>query len=309
MTNFLFHKTLIIGVGLIGSSIARALHEHGISSEIHGIDNNADVLAKCNDLKILTSGKKNFENFNDQFDLIIICSPLSTYKKIFALLNNVIKQPTLVTDVGSTKVSVIRDYKDACNNKYIQFVPCHPIAGIEKSGPEYGFAKLFENRFCILTPINKDDNFIKDVKSLWKSIGMKIEIMDANHHDRVLAMTSHIPQLIAYSIVFTANELESHMKDEVIKYSAAGFRDFTRLAGSDPIMWRDVYDMNKDAVIEMLGRFTEDLSTLQKAIRNNDSKFLENVFSSTKKIRRLIEDLGQAGSFDPTESIKNRKKS
>ena len=131
---------------------------------------------------------------------------------------------------------------------------------------------------------------------------MQIEIMDANHHDRVLAMTSHIPQLIAYSIVFTANELETHIRDEVIKFSAAGFRDFTRLAGSDPIMWRDIYSMNKESVIEMLGRFTEDLTTLQKAIRNNDTKFLENTFSSTRKIRKLIEEIGQAGSFDPTET-------
>ena len=308
MTDFLFKKTLIIGVGLIGSSIARALREHSISSEIHGIDSDTDVLEKCKNLDILTSSKKNLTDFSNQFDLIIICSPLSTYKKIFLSLNNFITQPTIVTDVGSTKVSVIQDYKDTCNNKFIQFVPSHPIAGIEKSGPEHGFANLFKNRFCILTPINKDDNFIDQIRSFWESIGMKIETMNANHHDRVLAMTSHIPQLIAYSIVFTANELESHIKDEVIKYSAAGFRDFTRLAGSDPIMWRDIYSMNKDAVIEMLGRFTEDLSTLQKAIRNNDTKFLENVFSSTKIIRKLIEEIGQAGSFDPTESEKKTKK-
>ena len=302
-----FHRTLIVGVGLIGSSIARALREYEISSEIHGIDDNADVLAKCKDLNILTSGQKNLKNFNNQFDLIIICSPLSTYKTIFSSLNNFVKQPTLVTDVGSTKASVIKDYETVCNNKYIQFVPSHPIAGIEKSGPEYGFAKLFENRFCILTPINKNDDFIDHIKSFWESIGMQIEIMEADHHDRVLAMTSHIPQLIAYSIVFTANELESNVRDEVIKYSASGFRDFTRLAGSDPIMWRDVYSMNKDAVIEMLGRFTEDLTTLQKAIRNGDTKFLEKTFSSTKKIREVIENIGQAGSFDPTESKKPRK--
>ena len=283
--------------------------KHFISSEIHVIYDNVDVLAKCKDLNILTSGKKNLKNFNNQFDLIIICSPLSTYKTIFSSLNNFVKQPTLVTDVGSTKVSVIQDYKDVCNNKNIQFVPSHPIAGIEKSGPEYGFAKLFENRFCILTPINNNNDSFNRIKSFWKSIGMQIEIMEARHNDRVLDITSHIPQLIAYSIVFTANELESHIKDEVIKYSAAGFRDFTRLADSDPTMWRDIYVMNKDAVIEMLGRFTEDLSTLQKAIRNNDSKFLENTFSSTKKIRKIIEDLGQAGSFDPTESLKNKKKS
>ena len=302
MTNFLFNRSLIIGVGLIGSSIARALRKHSISAEIHGIDSNNEVIAKCEDLNILTSSKKNIKHFSTQFDLIIICSPLSTYKKIFSSINNFITQPTLVTDVGSTKVSVIQDYKYTCNNKNIKFVPSHPIAGLEKSGPEHGFAKLFENRFCILTPINKNDNFINPIKSFWESIGMQIEMMDADHHDRVLAMTSHIPQLIAYSIVFTANELERNIKDEVIKYSAAGFRDFTRLAGSDPIMWRDVYSMNKEAVIEMLGRFTKDLSTLQKAIKNNDTKFLENVFSSTKNVRKHIEDLGQAGTFDPTES-------
>ena len=309
MSKVKFDSVLIIGVGLIGSSIARALRELGISSEIHGVDTSDDVLAKCNNLNILSSGKKNLKDYSYQFDLIIICSPLSTYKKIFSSLNKFVTKPTLVTDVGSTKMSVIQDYRDTCSNQYVKFVPSHPIAGIEKSGPEYGFSKLFENRFCILTPINNNDDFINDIKSFWKSIGLEIEIMTAEHHDRVLAMTSHIPQLIAYSIVFTANELESHIKDEVIKYSAAGFRDFTRLAGSDPIMWRDIYSMNKDAVIEMLGRFTEDLSTLQKAIRNNDTKFLENVFSSTKIIRKLIEEIGQAGSFDPTESENKLKKS
>ena len=304
MNKLLFNRTLIIGVGLIGSSIARALRENNISSEIHGMDNNAEVLTKCQNLKILTSGKKNLKDFSDQFDLIVICSPLGTYNKIFSLINDFVKQPTLVTDVGSTKVSVIKDYRDVCNNQNIQFVPSHPIAGIEKSGPEYGFAELFKNRFCILTPINNNDDFIDRIKFFWEAIGLEIQTMDAEHHDRVLAMTSHIPQLIAYSIVATASELETHIRDEVIKYSAAGFRDFTRLAGSDPIMWRDVYSMNKDAVLEMLGRFTEDLSTLEKAIRNNDTKFLEKTFSSTKEIRKIIEKLGQAGSFDPTESSK-----
>ena len=305
MVNSIFQKTLIIGVGLIGSSIARALRELSISSEIHGVDTSDDVLAKCNHLNILSSVKKNLKDYSYQFDLIIICSPLSTYKKIFSSLNKFVTKPTLVTDVGSTKMSVIQDYQDACSNKHLKFVPSHPIAGIEKSGPEYGFSKLFENRFCILTPINDNDNFIDNIKFFWESIGLEIQIMTADHHDKVLAMTSHIPQLIAYSIVATASELEKHTKDEVIKYSAAGFRDFTRLAGSDPIMWRDVYSMNKDAVLEMLGRFTKDLSTLQKAIRNNDTKFLEKTFSSTKEIRKLIEELGQAGSFDPTETKKN----
>ena len=270
---------------LIGSSIARALRKNNISFEIHGVDTSADVLVKCNNLNILSSGKNDLKDFSCQFDLIIICSPLSSYKKIFSSLNNFVEKPTLVTDVGSTKASVIQDYQDTCSNQDVKFVPSHPIAGIEKSGPEYGFSKLFENRFCILTPINDNDNFIDNIKSFWESIGLEVQIMAADHHDKVLAMTSHIPQLIAYSIVATASELETNIRDEVIKYSAAGFRDFTRLAGSDPIMWRDIYSMNKEAVLEMLGRFTEDLSTLQKAIRNNDTKFLEKTFSSTRKIR------------------------
>ena len=233
--------------------------------------------------------------------ILFLYVPLGSYKNIFNKLNNYITKPTLITDVGSTKVSVIKDFKASITNKNISFVPAHPIAGLEKSGPEFGFSKLFDNRYCILTPINKNDASVELVSKIWKSFGMTIEIMDSKRHDRVLAMTSHIPQLIAYSVVATATELETQMKDEVIKYSAAGFRDFTRLAGSDPIMWRDIYEKNKEAVLEMLGRFSEDLLTYQKAIRNNDLKFLEEQFSKSKEIRKIIEKIGQAGSFDPTE--------
>ena len=298
----MFNKTLIIGIGLIGSSIARSLKDNNIASKIYGLDNNIDNIRKCEELDIVSTCKRSIEEFSMQFDLIIICTPLSSYKKIFSSINKFVKETTLVTDVGSTKVSVIKDYKDCCNNPFVQFIPSHPIAGLEKSGPEHGFAKLFENRYCILTPLKNDDSFLKKIKNLWESMGMKIELMDPQHHDRVLAMTSHVPQLIAYSIVATATELETHLKDEVIKYSAAGFRDFTRLAGSDPIMWRDVYSKNKEAVLEMLGRFTEDLSTLQKAIRNDDLTFLENTFRTTREVRKAIEKIGQAGTFDPTES-------
>ena len=304
MNNFMFNKTLIIGIGLIGSSIARSLKDNNIASKIYGLDNNIDNIRKCEELDIVSTCKRSIEEFSTQFDLIIICTPLSSYKKIFSSINKFVKETTLVTDVGSTKVSVIKDYKDCCNNPFVQFIPSHPIAGLEKSGPEHGFAKLFENRYCILTPLKNDDIFLKKIKNLWESMGMKIELMDPQHHDRVLAMTSHIPQLIAYSIVATATELETHLKDEVIKYSAAGFRDFTRLAGSDPIMWRDIYAMNKDAVLEMLGRFVEDLTALQKAIRNNDQPLLEKTFRSTRNIRKIIEEIGQAGNFDPTESKK-----
>ncbi len=304
MNKFLFSKTLIVGMGLIGSSLARAIKKQNISKEIYGLDNNFEVIATCKKLKILNHCKKDIKEFSTQFDLIIICIPLSEYKKLFSLLSDFITEPTIITDVGSTKVSVIEDFKSQRKNKFINFVPGHPIAGLEKSGPKYGFAELFENRYCILTPFEKENSAFNLIKKFWESIGMEVESMKADYHDRILAMTSHIPQLIAYSIVYTANELEENLRDEIIKYSAAGFRDFTRLAGSDPIMWRDVYSMNKDSVIEMLGRFTEDLTTLQKAIRNNDTKFLEQTFSSTRKVRHTIEKLGQAGSFNPTEKDK-----
>ena len=174
--------------------------------------------------------------------------------------------------MGSTKLSVVDDYNSAIDNKNIIFLPSHPIAGLEKSGPEFGLAKLFENRFCIITPLIKDDLRINPIIEMWKSIGMKIEIMDAKKHDRVLAMTSHIPQLIAFSVVTSATELENQMKNDIIKYSAAGFRDFTRLAGSDPIMWRDIYSMNKEAVLEMLKMIRDDNSNYEKYIQKAKDK-------------------------------------
>ena len=297
----IFDSVLIVGMGLIGSSISRALVENHVANNVFGLDSNNKVIKKCQELNILIQGETDLKNFNLQFDLIVICTPLSAYKKIFHDLAEFVSKPTLVTDVGSTKMSTISDFKKVTTNNNITFIPSHPIAGLEKSGPEYGFSKLFDNRYCILTPFEQNDEALNTISEMWKSIGMTIETMEADRHDRVLAMTSHIPQLIAFSVVGTATELESHMRDEVIKYSAAGFRDFTRLAGSDPIMWRDVYNKNKDAVLEMLGRFSEDLSTYQKAIRNGDLEFLESKFNQSKKIRKEIEDIGQAGSFDPTE--------
>jgi len=301
MTNIPCKSVLIIGMGLIGSSIARVIKEKKIADKLFALENDNKNIKITNDLNIVDEIQNDLKNFKLQFDFIFICVPLGSYKNIFNKLNNYITKPTLITDVGSTKVSVIKDFKASITNKNISFVPAHPIAGLEKSGPEFGFSKLFDNRYCILTPINKNDESVELVSKIWKSFGMTIEIMDSKRHDRVLAMTSHIPQLIAYSVVATATELETQMKDEVIKYSAAGFRDFTRLAGSDPIMWRDIYEKNKEAVLEMLGRFSEDLLTYQKAIRNNDLKFLEEQFSKSKEIRKIIEKIGQAGSFDPTE--------
>ena len=301
MTNTVYNSVLIIGMGLIGSSIARVIKEKKISKKIFALDISNKIINTSKKLNLVDEIENNLNNYKQQFDIIFICAPLSSYKNIFHELNSFVKNTTLLTDVGSTKASVISEFKYIIDNKKILFVPAHPIAGLEKSGPEFGFAKLFENRYCILTPLDKNEKLTKSMSAIWESFGMKIELMDANHHDRVLAMTSHIPQLIAYSVVGTATELENQMKDEVIKYSAAGFRDFTRLAGSDPIMWRDVYEKNKVAVLEMLGRFSEDLLTYQKAIRNNDLKFLEKQFSKSKEIRKIIEDIGQAGTFDPTE--------
>ncbi|MDA9749034.1 prephenate dehydrogenase/arogenate dehydrogenase family protein [Pelagibacteraceae bacterium] len=301
MSNMNYESALVIGNGLIGSSIARALREKKISKKIFALDTDQGVINVTKKLDIVDEIKDNLNKYNEQFDIIFICSPLSSYKNIFNQLNNYINKKTLITDVGSTKISVIEDYKKTIDNKNILFVPAHPIAGLEKSGPEFGFAKLFESRYCILTPIEKSDELTTTISNIWESFGMIIEIMDPKRHDRVLAMTSHIPQLIAYSVVGTATELETEMKNEVIKYSAAGFRDFTRLAGSDPIMWRDVYQNNKEAVLEMLGRFSEDLLTFQKAIRNNDLQYLQDKFTKSKEIRKIIEDIGQAGSFDPTE--------
>ena len=296
-----FNSVLIIGMGLIGSSISRALIENNVANNLYGLDKDENVIKKCKDLNLLIQAETDLEKFDFQFDLIIICTPLSTYKDIFQSLADFVSNPTLVTDVGSTKMSTIKDFNNMKTNNNMTFIPSHPIAGLEKSGPEHGFSKLFKDRYCIVTPFEHNDEALKRISEMWKSIGMTIEIMEADKHDRVLAMTSHIPQLIAFSVVGTATELESHMRDEVIKFSAAGFRDFTRLAGSDAIMWRDVYNKNKDAVLEMLGRFSEDLSTYQKAIRNDDLEFLQNKFNQSKKIRKEIEDIGQAGSFDPTE--------
>ncbi len=302
-----FESVLIIGMGLMGSSLAKAMHLNKLANNVYGIDKDPKVIKKCQEMNLVIKIHEDISKLDFQFDLIIIATPLSTYKEIFLLLNNYITKPTLLTDIGSTKLSVINDYNENVTNKNLKFLPSHPIAGLEKSGPEHGIAELFENRYCIVTPIEEKELFVERITEFWKAIGMKIEIMDAERHDRVFAMISHIPQLIAYSVVATATELETQMKEEVIKFSAAGFRDFTRLAGSDPIMWRDVYSKNKEAVLEMLGRFNEDLSSFQKAIRNNDLKFLENKFSQSKEIRKLIEDLGQAGTFDPTEGKKSRQ--
>jgi cyclohexadieny/prephenate dehydrogenase len=227
-------------------------------------------------------------------DLVVISTPISTNGAIAEAIGPYLKPGAIVTDVGSVKQAVIAAIRPHIPEG-VHFVPGHPLAGTEKSGPEAGFATLFENRWCVLTPEpGTDPDAVARVADLWRRAGSNIETMDADHHDRVLAITSHLPHLIAYTIVGTVFDLETSTQQEVIKYSATGFRDFTRIAASDPVMWRDVFMNNREAVLEMLGRFTEDLSRLQRAIRWGEADVLEELFTRTRDVRRGIVEAGQA---------------
>ena len=226
-------------------------------------------------------------------DLVIICTPLSAYAEIATKISGSLKSGSIVSDVGSVK-RVTMEAIFPHLPSFVHLVPGHPIAGTENSGPEAGFDTLFEDRWVVLTPPEgTNKRAIESVSQFWKLLGSKIEIMDAEHHDQVLAITSHVPHLIAYTIVGTATDLEERLKSEVIKFSASGFRDFTRIAASDPVMWRDIFLNNKEAVLEMLGRLTEDLSGLQRAIRDGDGEALQKLFERTREIRRGVVEAGQ----------------
>jgi cyclohexadieny/prephenate dehydrogenase len=226
-------------------------------------------------------------------DLVILCSPVGTYGALAEEIAPALAPGCILTDVGSVKKAVVADVQPHVPDT-VHFVPGHPIAGTEQSGPDAGFAGLFENKWCILTPLEGADQAAVDrLSGFWKACGSDVDIMDPEHHDMVLAITSHLPHLIAYNIVGTAADLEEVTSSEVIKYSAGGFRDFTRIAASDPVMWRDVFLTNKDAVLEMLGRFSEDLSALQRAIRWGDGEMLQQFFTRTRAIRKGVIDAGQ----------------
>ncbi|MDH5489995.1 MAG: prephenate/arogenate dehydrogenase family protein, partial [Rhodospirillaceae bacterium] len=226
-------------------------------------------------------------------DLVVLCVPLGSMATLGKAIGKNLKQGAIVSDAGSSKASVIRDLAGALPDG-VHLVPAHPVAGTEFSGPEAGYASLFEDHWCVLTPEpDTDKQAVAKVRALWEACGMRVEEMDASHHDRVLAITSHLPQLIAYTIVGTATDMEDDSKREVMKYSAGGFRDFTRIAASDPVMWRDVCLNNKDAILDILGRFSEDLSSLQRAIRRDEGDYLENLFARTREIRRGIIEMGQ----------------
>lgn len=288
-----FNKLCLIGIGLIGSSIARAARLHGLADEIVCSARTHDTRRTALELGIVDHAFESPIEAVKGADLIIFCSPIGTYAALAAECAPGFEKGAIVSDVGSVKKMVIEAIEPHIPDG-VDFVAGHPVAGTEKSGPAAGFAELFEKRWCILTPSKKSSAAaVEKLTQFWTAIGSNVETMDAAHHDLVLAITSHVPHLIAYNIVGTADDMEEVTQSEVIKYSAGGFRDFTRIAASDPTMWRDVFLNNKEAVLEMLGRFTEDLSALQRAIRWGDGDALFQMFSRTRAIRRQIIDAGQ----------------
>lgn len=294
MDTFLFPRIAFIGIGLIGSSLARVVRRDGLAGHISVCARNARTLEAARTLDLADSTTSVPAEAVADADLVMLCTPLGAYGAIAEAIAPALKPGCIVSDVGSVKQAVIRDVGPRLPEG-VHFVPGHPVAGTEHSGPESGFAELFEKRWCILTPPpGTDQGAVDKMVDLWARAGMLVEIMDAHHHDQILAITSHLPHLIAYTITGTATDLEEHLKREVVKFSAGGFRDFTRIAASDPVMWRDIFLNNREAVLEMLGRFTEDLTALQRAIRWGESEKLEEHFVRTREVRRNIIAAGQA---------------
>jgi len=289
----LFNKVALIGFGLIGGSIARAAKAQGLAGEIATTARSPKTRERVKELGIVDRVvDTNIEAAKDA-DLVILCIPVGACGAVAQEIGPHLKAGAIVSDVGSVKGAVVRDMAPHLP-KGVHFVPAHPVAGTEHSGPDSGFAELFVNRWCILTPpAGTDKAAVEKLQAFWAAIGAKVEIMTPDHHDLVLAITSHLPHLIAYTIVGTADELEQVTSSEVMQFSASGFRDFTRIAASDPTMWRDVFLTNKDAVLEMLGTFNEDLSKLTRAIRRGDGDALFEHFTRTRAIRRGIIQLGQ----------------
>ena len=294
--NSTFKKVCIIGLGLIGGSIGLAMKRSKISNQIIGFARSNSTLKRAIELGLVDKVKDNLEDAVNDCDLIILATPLSTFKKLVEEMSPFLKKDCIITDTGSAKLSVIEDLRGILPNN-VEFIPGHPIAGTEESGPDAGFAELFDNRWCILTPTEENSsNAIDLIKEFWESIGSKVEIMDPLHHDKVLAITSHIPHLIAFNIVGTANNLANVTEKEVIKYSAGGFRDFTRIAASDPKMWSDIFTYNSEAVLEMLELFSNDLAKLKAAVIKKDSDLLFSNFEKTREVRKNIIDAGQEES-------------
>lgn len=298
----MFKQVTIIGFGLIGSSIARGILKHNLAERIVCGDQSREVCETALRLGIAHDVASDITKSVRGSDLVILCVPVGAMGDVAKKIAPHLHPGCIVTDTGSVKTSVMLAIQPHLSQG-IHLIGGHPIAGTENSGPESGFAELFINRWCILTPLQSTPLVvIEKMAQFWETLGSNIEIMDPQHHDLVLGITSHLPHLIAYTIVGTATDLEDDLKGEVIKFSASGFRDFTRIAASDPVMWRDVFMNNKDAVLEILGRFTEDLTAMQKAIRKGDGDYLYKTFRRTRDIRRAIIDAGQAQYVYPTQS-------
>ncbi|MEC7734512.1 MAG: prephenate/arogenate dehydrogenase family protein [Pseudomonadota bacterium] len=288
-----YKKIAIIGLGLIGGSIGLAVNRYNKSIKRIGIARTQDTLDKALERGLVDEVSNQFNEILIDCDLVILATPLSSFKSIIEEILPYLKEGCVITDTGSSKTNVIKVIEELIPD-HINFVAGHPVAGTEMSGPEAGFAELFDNRWCILTPTEKTNKeTLEDVSNFWKNLGAMTEVMTAEHHDKVLAITSHIPHLLAFNIVGTANDLANVTEKEVVKYSAGGFRDFTRIAASDPIMWRDIFISNSSAVLEMLNYFSKDLDDLKTAIENNDSDFLEDFFNKTKEVRTNIIEAGQ----------------
>jgi cyclohexadieny/prephenate dehydrogenase len=289
-----FERVALIGIGLIGSSLARGLRRDSPQTEIVACARRPETLAAVRRLDLADATTCDPAEAVRGADLVVVATPLSAYAEIGRRIGPALAEGAILTDVGSVKEAVIRDLRPHIPPG-VAFVPGHPVAGTEHSGPEAGFAELFRERWCILIPLPETPPAaVERVALMWRRLGMRVVTMNAAHHDKVLAVTSHLPHLIAYTIVGTATDLEDSLKSEVIKFSAGGFRDFTRIAASDPIMWRDIFLNNREAVLEMLQRFSEDLTALQRAIRWGEGDKLEDLFTRTRAIRRSVIEAKQA---------------
>ena len=289
----MFKKVCIIGCGLIGSSVAKAIRKQNLSAKIVSSNRSDSVNKKVIKLKIADDSNSDTKKMVEGSDLIIIATPLSSYGDVISKIKDSLQNGAILTDVGSVKENIINLIeKNVPTN--VSWISSHPIAGTEESGPESGFSELFKNRWCILTPSKKaKDKDIKLLENFWKKIGSKVDIMEAKQHDYILSITSHIPHLIAYNIVNTTLNVQDKKESDVVKYSAGGLRDFTRIAASNPIMWRDVFIQNKKNTVPMIDNFIASLEDLKKAIQNEDGKKLEEIFTKTKKIREEIVKAGQ----------------
>lgn len=288
-----FDQVALIGLGLIGSSLGHAIKRHGLARCVTGTARTAATRETALRIGFVDEVYEDSAACVRGADLVILCTPVGTFGALAEQIAPALEPGAILTDAGSVKCSVIEAIKPHLPGG-VHFIPGHPIAGTEYSGPEAGFAELFEGRWCILTPLpGTDEDALARLTAFWEACGSSVETMTPEHHDLVLAITSHLPHLIAYNIVGTASDLETVTEKEVIKFSASGFRDFTRIAASDPVMWRDIFMNNRDAVLEMLGRFTEDLASLQRAIRWGDGEALEELFTRTRAVRRSIIESGQ----------------